>query len=161
MKFIKAALKGWEDVKNKSKEVREKWIIEKMAGKNNKEQSATKRSANELILGRNEKEDNIIDSEYYEAKPSRMLTAEEINKSKAREEAKRKEILMKRLRNKREDLEVGDKILVKTEKNTGKPKYNEPGTVKGRGENGEVIVELTETGATTSRTEDHVRLDTR
>merc|ERR1712082_288835 len=99
-----------------------------MAGKNNKEQSSTKRSANELILGRNEKEDNIIDSEYYEAKPNRMLTAEEIRKSKVREEAKRKEILTKRLRNKREDLEVGDKILVKAEKNMGKPKYNEPGT---------------------------------
>ena len=63
VKFIKAALKGWKDVKNKSKEDREIWIIEKMAGKNNKEQSATKRSTNELILGRNEKEDNIVDSE--------------------------------------------------------------------------------------------------
>ena len=90
-----------------------------------------------------------------------MLTAEEIKKSKVREEAKRKEILTKRLRNKREDLEVGDKILVKTEKNTGKPKYNEHGKVTGRGENGEVIVKLKEAGATTSRTEDHVRLDTR
>ena len=50
---------------------------------------------------------------------------------------------------------------MKTEKNTGKPKYNEPGTVAGRGENGEVIVELTKTGAISSRTEDHVRLDTR
>ena len=40
-----------------------------------------------------------------------MLTADEIKKSKAKEEAKRKKILTKKLRNKRENLEVSRTIL--------------------------------------------------
>ena len=129
VKQAKSTLANWKQVKNKSRSEREKWIIEIMTAKNNKPQTALTRSANELMPARNQKEDNCIDNEYFSLKPERMMTAEEIKKKKKPEEEKREEDMKKKIRNKREQFQIRNRLVFKTPKPTGKSKYNKTGKV--------------------------------
>ena len=65
------------------------------------------------------------------------------------------------MRNKREDIAIGDKVVIRTKRSTGKAKYNEPATVVRIEEDGDISVILKRSGNETRRTEDNVRKDTR
>ena len=132
-----------------------------MAGRNNKKQVDNGRAPNELILGRKEKEDNILDTDYMEHKKGNMLTTKELEEKMRDRRQKKNKRLNKRLRNKRESLEEGDKILVKTLVNTGRPKYDTEATITYKDERGNIYFEIDKTEAESWRHEDHVRKDTR
>ena len=58
-------------------------------------------------------------------------------------------------------MQIGDKILVKTQVNTGKPKYDMEAKILSKDECGNITFETDDTKAISSRHEDHVRKDTR
>ena len=55
VKQAKNTLANWNQIKNKSKAIREKWIIDRVTGKTNKPRSTLTRMANKLMLARNQK----------------------------------------------------------------------------------------------------------
>ena len=110
-------------------------------------------SANKLMIARNKKEEGCLDSEYYKLDPDKILKAEDIKKTKEKEEHAREEQLKRKLRNRKENILEGDNIVVKTETPMGKSKYDKTAVVIGRGDNGEVFFEMKETGAISTRTE--------
>ena len=82
VRAAKKALGGWGKHKHKSKVFKEKWILDKMAGKNNKKLLELGKAPNELILGRKEKEDNILDMDYIKHKKENILTKEQLDERK-------------------------------------------------------------------------------
>ena len=90
VKAAKKALSGWGKHKHKSKAFREKWILDRMAGKNNKRQVDNGRAPNELILGRKEKEENILDTDYMDHKKENMLTPKELKEKMKKKRRKTK-----------------------------------------------------------------------
>ena len=59
----------------------------------------------------------MLDSGYYETQPNKMLMAGQIKYKKENKEKQRETDKIKKLRNQREKLEIGDKILRKIREN--------------------------------------------